>query len=138
MGKSIDLDRLKSLIQPILKIFGNVNNDNRCPIKLTLAAKCLILLSDRSDKSDSKFELFRKKIIIEGQVIKRISFYLRKYPFDEKLTLACLDLFAILMKEIELPLYEILYNGEERLFEILIGYLNETNVKGYFYSQRVS
>ena len=121
----------------MLNIFGNIKGDNRCPIKLTLTAKCLILLGDRNDSS-SKFELFRKKILIEGSAIKKISEYLDKYPFDEKLTLACLDLFVILMKEIELPIYEILYEGKNGMFEILIKYLRETQIPGYFYSQRVS
>jgi hypothetical protein len=135
VGTTLEEAYLRSFIKPLLDIF---KNKEKCPIILTLACKCLILLcSNKQENNINIGDLFRKKILIEGEIIDRIADYLKEYAFDEKLVLCCLDLFSLIMKEIELPINDKLY-GDLKLYEILRDFLSNPKIPGLFFSQRVS
>ena len=117
------------IINPLITIFAD---KRKSPSTLSLCCKCLCLLVCR--KSD---DVFRKKILIEGNIISVIATYLDMYHFDEKLVLCCLDLFVLTMNEPELQILDYLYGYPCRLFEKLQKFFDYTGVPGTYYSQRV-
>lgn len=116
------------IIPPLISIFCDKRN---YITTLIIACKCLCLLV--SKKID---EVFRKKVIFEGNIISVITNYLKLYDYDEKFILCCLDLFSCLMNDPELNIVEHLYN--HGLFDRLKGFFEPTGVPGAYYSQRVS
>jgi hypothetical protein len=136
----LDEPNLRSLIKPLLEIFINKDEKEICPSKLILSSKCLILLCGNGGNNPA--DLYRKKILIEGNIIDKIALYLKHYAFDEKLVLCCLDLFSLIMKEIEVPIEDKLYhNNDLSLYPILKDFLSNSKKKklpGFFFSQRVS
>jgi hypothetical protein len=117
------------IVPPLITIFAD---KRKCPQTLTLCCKCLCLLLCK--KSD---EVFRKKIVFEGNIVSVIATYLDLYDFDEKLVLCLLDLFALVMNDSELLIVDHLYGYPDRLFDKLKKFLEPTNVPGTYYSQRV-
>jgi hypothetical protein len=123
----------KAFIYIISSIMSIFVDKRKCPLTLTLACKCLCLLSCK--KSD---EVFRKKIVFEENILSVIGTYLDLYDYDEKLILCCLDLLGYVMNEPELQLTEYLYGNNDRLFERLKKFFEPTGIPGVYYSQRVN
>lgn len=115
------------IIPPLLAIF---TDKKKSPITLTICCKCICFLISKKCE-----EVFRKKVMFEGNIIYMITYYLNTYDYDEKLVLCCLDLFAFVFSEPELSINEHLYNNG--LFDRLKNFFEPTGVPGTYYSQRV-
>ena len=119
-----------NLISPLRQIFED-NRQN--PITLLLVAKCLCMLT----KND-KYKVHRIKLIYEGNVLKTISEYLKKYNYNKNLVLACLDLIGYIIGETQNKLKEILYSdNHDGLMDRLLLFLEKPNVPGVYYSQLI-
>ena len=117
------------IVPPLITTFVD---KRKCPLTLTLCCKCLSLLLYK--KCD---DVFKKKIVFEGNIVSVIATYLDLYDFDEKLVLCLLDLFSLVMNEPELLIVDHLYGNQDRLFDKLKKFLEPTGVPGTYYTQRV-
>ena len=117
----------------ILKPLSDIYNDIRqSPLTLTLSAKCLCnLIIKKHDKKN-------KIILIQEDIISKISYYLEYYDFDEKLVITSLELFRLLSSELKSKINEYIsdVNGVN-MIRTFKNILKGTRVPGSFYSQKI-
>lgn len=121
---------LNIIIPSIVKVYSDIR---KLPQTLIIAAKCLCLLvCKQTDKMS-------KKILIQEDIVAKISNFLQNYEYDLNLMITSLELFSYIMPELKSKINDyLLDNGGVNILNNLKAILLSTNSPGCFYPQRVS
>ena len=121
---------LIKLISPLNRIFQD-QTQNPSTLLLVCKSLCILVKSDKKKDENNRIKL------VESNVIKTISDYLKKYDYDQSLVSSCLDLFTYVSSE-EKNLREILFNKKGTgLVDVFMSFLVRPKVPGVYYSQRI-
>lgn len=120
---------LSMMISTLVEIYADTR---RCPMTLTLVAKCLCaLIANDSDKKN-------KIILIQEDIVPKISIYFEHYDYDEKLLVTSLEILYFVLPELKLKVIEYLSGVHNvNLIKSFKNFLKDTKVPGTYYSQRV-
>lgn len=121
---------LNILIGTLVEIYGDYRKN---PTTIVLAAKCLcaLVLKDNDKKN--------KIIMIQEDIVPKISFYFDYYDFDEKLMLISLELLSLVLPELKGKINE--YLSDSTGVNILSSFkkiLRPSVIPGTYHSQRVN
>ena len=120
---------LSSLITPLAEIYGD---SRRNPTTLVLAAKCLcaFIVKDNDKK--------HKIIMIQEDIVPKISSHLENYDYDDKLVIISLELLTYILTELKSKINEYLTDVTGvNLITNFKNILKSSKVPGTYFSQRV-
>ena len=129
-GSTEERNSLSLLIPKFVEIYSDIR---RCPSTLFLAAKCMCALVSKETDSNNI------KMMIQEDIVLKITIYFDYYDFDTQLLIISLELFSFILNELKPKINEYLSDIKGvNLMTSFKNMLNSTKVPGCYYSQRVN